>query len=261
MDDTLQLYLNRVARMTLLESYLGVLQHIQTSPKYKPSEDGTRQAVPFPGYTIVAPPWADDRQNEAFYQDLQQYQQELLTQMGEGLAVAVPPPSFHVTLADLIWNDAFRDAAAKSADYEAKLRSAIAESFAQCDTLKSPEPIRWEVLGAIVMTRAIGVCLVPKDEQSYDRVVQLRRAIYQNKNLMGLGVEQQYHLTAHVTLGYFGEIPKDLDRHRLAVMLSEFNNRWLECDRELVITRAELRQFADMTAYTREPDWPTLDFV
>lgn len=110
------------------------------------------------------------------------------------------------------------------------------------------------------MTRAIGVCLAPRDESSYEEIVQFRRAIYQNPSFMALGIEQQYHFTAHITFGYFGTIPSDLDRHQISTVLSDFNHQWMDSPQELLIKRAELRKFDDMTRYYREESWPVLEF-
>ncbi|HIK33449.1 MAG TPA: DUF1868 domain-containing protein [Oscillatoriales cyanobacterium M59_W2019_021] len=260
MDDTYQSYLKRVVQMTLPDAYAAKFQHIQESPKFVPNPNGVRQAAPFPGYSVITPPWQDDRANDEFYADLKTCGRQLLEICGSHLFVALPPDSLHLTIADLIWDSAYRDAA-QNPEFEGLLRDRIADTFRQCETaVTSRTPIRWQIIGFMVMTRAIGVCLVPKDEQSYDRIVQLRRAIYQNAKLIELGIEQQYHFTAHVTLGYWGEIPPDLDRDRLSQSLADLNHRWLDTSQEIWIQRAELRKFDDMTHYDRQPDWPVLEF-
>jgi len=259
LDDTYQVYVNRVARMTLPETYNSQLDHIQESPKYKPLPEGGRQAVRFPGYTIIAPPAPDDPDNRGFYDDLQACQQQLAEKLDPQFWVPVPPDSLHLTLADLIWNDAYRDAC-QDPEFEHKLQGAIAESFSAFKANLIDQPIRWQVLGMIVMTRAIGVCLAPRDEASYEEILQFRRAIYQNPSFRALGIEQQYHFTAHITFGYFGTIPSDLDRNHLNTVLSDFNHQWIDSPQELVIKRAELRKFDDMTNYYRSESWPVLEF-
>lgn len=259
MDDTYQVYVNRVARMTLPETYISQLDHIQESPKYKSLSDGRRQAVPFPGYTIITPPVPEDPDNRDFYAHLQASQQQLLEKLDPQLWVPVPPESLHLTLADLIWDSRYRDAS-QDPEFDQKLQAAIAESFSAFQANLIDQPIRWQVLGIIVMTRAIGVCLAPRDEGSYEEIVQFRRAIYQNPSFMALGIEQQYHFTAHITFGYFGSIPEDLDRSQMSTMLSDLNHQWMDSPQELLIKRAELRKFDDMTCYHREESWPILEF-
>jgi len=259
LDDTYQVYVNRVARMTLLETYISQLEHIQESPKYKLLPVGGLQAVPFPGYTIITPPVADDPDNRGFYDHLQACQQQLAEKFDSQLWVPVPADSLHLTLADLIWDSSYRDAS-QDPSFDHKLQGAIAESFSAFQANVSDQPIRWQVLGIIVMTRAIGVCLAPRDESSYEEIVQFRRAIYQNPSFMALGIEQQYHFTAHITFGYFGTIPSDLDRHQISTVLSDFNHQWMDSPQELLIKRAELRKFDDMTRYYREESWPVLEF-
>ena len=263
LDNNYQTYLNRVARMTLPEAYKSQVQHIQESFKFKPNSERVRQASPFPGYTVITPPYEEDAANSAFYNTLIQYQQQLLElPFHEGLIVPVPTNSLHFTLADLIWDSAYRDACESNPNFEEDLRSCFTEIFQSQDKLLylGNSSIRWQMLGLLVMPRAIGVCLVPQNEVCYGNIINLRRAIYQNPKLVGLGIEQHYHFTAHITLGYFGEIPSDLDRERLALMFSNLNQEWLPNSPEMVVTSAQLRKFDDMNRFYREPDWPILDF-
>ncbi|NJR40783.1 MAG: DUF1868 domain-containing protein [Leptolyngbyaceae cyanobacterium CSU_1_4] len=257
MDDSYQIYVNRVARMTLPEAYQSQVQHIQPSPKFQPSE-GQVQATPFPGYTVLTPPWTEDDQNHPFYQYLEHYQQQIIAQLEPEVFFPVPPSSFHMTLADLIWDSAYRHAS-ESPTFEAELQERVAQSLQKCK--KGEKPIHWQIMGLFLRTRAIGVCLAPSDEASYEQVLQVRQAIYQNPDLIALGIEQQYNFTAHVTLGYFGEAAATADRQSISQTLTALSQQALDVDspQEIWVHRAELRKFDDMTRYYREPDWAALD--
>ncbi|MGK7875880.1 MAG: DUF1868 domain-containing protein [Xenococcaceae cyanobacterium] len=257
MDETYQTYVNRVARLTLPATYNTQLQNIQESPKFQGG-----QAIPFPGYSVITPPGGEDSENFAFYNNLEASQQQLLQQLDIGLMIPVSSASFHITLADLIWENYYREAVKENSEFDRQLQERIRESFQQCQQdLAKGNHICWQLLGLMIRPRAIEVCLVPKDEESYERILQLRRSIYQNSSVIALGIEQQYHFTAHITLGYFGEISPNLDRDRLGTTLSAFNDRWLETEPQvLTIHRGELRKFHDMMHYYREPDWPVLEF-
>lgn len=258
MDETYQEYVNRVARLTLPDNYTTQLQNIQPSPKF-----AAGKAVPFPGYTITNTPSAENRENTTFYSNLAAYQQELLQKLGSQLTVALPSASFHMTLADLVWDLAYREAVKENPEFESKLQSNIATIFQQYqkDFPHSDRPITWQLLGLTIRPRAIIVCLVPKDESSYDRILQLRRYIYQNSSLIALGIAQQYDYTAHITLAYFSDIPADLNREMLYQTLCEFNDRYIESAPQiLTIASAELRKFDDMLKYYRQSNWPVLEF-
>lgn len=257
MDETYQTYVNRVARLTLPATYQTQLQNIQKSPKF---EEG--RAVPFPGYSAISPPGQEDSENSAFYSNLEASQQQLLQQLEQGLMVPVPPESFHLTVADLIWDSSYRDAVRENPEFDRQLQACIRESFQQYQQAAGEvSPVQWQLLGLLIFPRALAVGLVPKDEQAYEQILQLRRSIYQNSGLIALGIEQQYYFTAHITLGYFGEIPPHLDRDRLGNFLSTFNEQWLETEPQmLTVERVELRKFEDMIHYDREPDWPVLEF-
>ncbi|WP_375340373.1 DUF1868 domain-containing protein [Okeania sp.] len=245
--------------MTLLQSYKSQLEYIQPSPKFKKITDGQFEAVDFPGYTVITPPKEEESENSQFYHRLQKCQEQLIELLGKNLMIPLPSNSFHLTLADLIWESAFTNASQNNPQFEEKLRSCIAESFQELSTSTNGHQVQWQVFGIVVMTRAIGVCLVPKDGSSYQQILKLRRSIYQNPNFIALGIEQQYHLTAHVTLGYFGEIPSNLDIPNLADQISELNNQWLEVTSEILVHRGELRKFDNMIGYYRESDWPVVN--
>jgi hypothetical protein len=262
LDETFQTYLNRVARLTLPATHQAQLSHIQQSPKFKSLSDGSIEAVPFPGYTVTIPPWGEDSENGDFYKNLQEIQTQLSEKLDPGLFIPVPPESFHLTLADLIWDSAYCAVVRENPDFEEQLKERITPSFQLYQQSQSNgSMLCFQLLGLMIRPRAIAVCLAPKDEDTYNRMLQFRRAIYQNSGLMALGIEQQYHYTAHVTLGYFGEISSDLDRDRLLTTLSDISQTALtEEGIPLCAQRVELRKFDDMMRYYRQPDWPILEF-
>ncbi|MDJ0601339.1 MAG: DUF1868 domain-containing protein [Crocosphaera sp.] len=253
MDETYQIYVNRVASLTLPTTYQTQLKNIQKSPKFQ-----QRQPVSFPGYTVLTPPYQDDPINESFYHQLTLTQQQLIEKIETNFLIPVPPESFHFTLADLIWEDSYRNAAKADQDFDRKLKKAISDSFQTYEKLDLEKgQSQWEILGLLVFPRALVVGLVPCNELSYDKIFQLRRSIYQNQELIGLGVEQQYHFTAHITLGYFDEIPDDLDKSNLESVILSFNDQWIEKEPQiLTIEEVELRKFENMTQFLSEQSNP-----
>ncbi|WP_204368533.1 hypothetical protein [Neosynechococcus sphagnicola] len=77
--------------MTLVDTYRSQIQHLQESPKYRQSIPGKLEALPFPGYTVITPPWSEDPENDLIYQSLQVCQQQLLQQLMPGFMAAVTP--------------------------------------------------------------------------------------------------------------------------------------------------------------------------
>ncbi len=248
--------------MTLPETYRSQVQHIQDSPKYQRHAELGLEALPFPGYTIVSPPGLDDSaENQVLFPFLERIQQQLLKRLGPEVFAPVPSASFHLTLADLIWDSAYKHAIDTSDQFEVQLRDRIAQIFQSCDGMQQGTAIQFQVLGLMVMTRAIGVCLAPTDEGSYERILRFRRALYQNRELIGLGIEQQYYFTPHVTLGYFGTTPPIDKRATLAEDIIDLNQEWLDSEPQMFwVSQAELRKFDDMTRYYRESDWPVFQF-
>jgi hypothetical protein len=256
-DESYHTYLNRVAKMTLPATYESQVKNIQESPKFRLTEDGSRQPVSFPGYSVITPPGAEDPGNGGVYQDLAACQQQLRKQIEPDLLVLVEPASFHFTLADLIWDSAYRTALDANPDFESKLLDRIEDSFNiyQSSNVETA-PIRWQIMGLTVRPRAIEVSLVPKDEYSYNRIIAFRRAIYQSSSLISLGIEQQYYFTAHTTLAYFANVQQEIDRARLSDTLQEYNMHWLDHPQEILLAQGQLRKFTDMSTYARQPNFP-----
>ncbi|WP_373539885.1 DUF1868 domain-containing protein [Chamaesiphon sp.] len=257
MDESYHTYLNRVAKMTLPATYESQVKNLQESPKFKVAADGTRQPVSFPGYSAITPPGAEDADNSAVFKELAACQQQLFEKLEPDLLVLVDPASFHFTLADLIWDSAYRTAIDTNPDFESKLIDRIADCFKiYQDSIVETAPIRWQIMGLTVRPRAIEVSLVPKDEYSYDRIIAFRRAIYQSSSLISLGIEQQYYFTAHTTLAYFANVHQEIDRDRLSDTLQAYNMHWLDHPQEIILAQGQLRKFTDMYTYAREPNFP-----
>ncbi|MCC0176801.1 DUF1868 domain-containing protein [Waterburya agarophytonicola K14] len=257
MDESYQDYINRVARLTLPTACSMQLQTIQHSPKFVEGKP-----VSFPGYSAITPPMEEDNLNQDFYRQVETIQQQLSQQLETDLFIPLPASSFHFTLADLIWDESYRQAIAANAEFDRVLQQEVAASFQQYqESLSDKKPLTWQLWGVMARPRAIMACLVPKDRESYESVIQLRRYLYQNSGLVGLGIEQQYDITAHITLGYFDKIPPSLNRDRLCIVLSQINDRLLESELPVfTVKEAQLRKFDNMVDYHRQPEWATVKF-
>ncbi|MGD1918434.1 MAG: DUF1868 domain-containing protein, partial [Pleurocapsa sp.] len=233
------------------------LQTIQHSPKFVAG-----QPVSFPGYSVITPPTQEDTDNQEFYQQIETIQKQLSQQLETDFFIPLPSASFHFTLADLIWDESYRQVVSANSDFERALQAEIAASFQQYqESISNDKPLTWQLWGVMTRPRAIMACLVPKDQESYQSVIQLRLFLYQNAGLIGLGIEQQYDFTAHITLGYFDKIPPSLNRDRLCIVMSQINDRLLESELPVfTVKEAQLRKFDNMIDYHRQPDWATVKF-
>jgi hypothetical protein len=255
-DDNFNSYLNRVAKLTLPDTYASQINTLQESPKFE-LQGQKRVPASFPGYSIITPPAQDDLENQSFHSNLHECQQQIAKNVASDFVALVDPDSFHVTIADLVWDHTYTALVSRDPSFEEKLRQQIAQGF-QSYQQPTKEPVRWQIMGLMLRPRAIAISLVPVDEASYDRITAFRRSVYQNPGLMGLGVEQQYHFTAHVTIAYFGNVQQDFDRAGFSDMLQDINLQWIDRPQSMNISQVELRKFSDMTHYEREADWPTV---
>jgi hypothetical protein len=259
LDETYLTYLNRVAKLNLSATYESQIKTIQVSPKFKLDPESGWVPQPFPGYSIITPPANEDHDNKNLYQELKSCQEQLIKSLEANLIVPVAPESFHLTLADLIWDSAWENAVNSHPQFQQKLIQEITDSFnLYHHTYGEEKPIKWQLMGLMMRPRAISVTLVPKDEESYQRLTTLRRAIYQNSGLIGLGIEQHYYFVAHITIAYFGDINQSFSSKNLIETLQDLNMQWIDRPQELTISQAQLRYFSDMSNYQREENWPTV---
>ncbi len=257
MNETYQEYINRVGKLTLPSNHALQLKSIQKSPKFSQGK-----ALPFPGYSVITPPNCEDNLNSNFYSQVENLQQELNQFIDSGLIIPLPAPSFHFTIADLIWDSSYQQAVAENPNFSEQLRDQIKNSFSQYRNIKGQfSSIEWQLYGIAIRPRAIIFCLAPKDQESYQAIMKLRSCIYQNPGLMALGIEQQYDFTGHITLGYFGDIPENLNHDILSGTIAKINDLLLEDSLPVLkINRIELRQFDDMLTYHRQPDWAVVEY-
>lgn len=259
LDDQYQVYINRLMGMTRLEHYRSQWPLIQPSPKFDVLPNGSVKPTFFPGYTLTTPPGSQDPGNAQFFQRLEAVKQEFWQGVPADLAVPLPMETFHLTIADLIWDSTYRQQVESQPEYETKLRAQIAEVLSQQPTTGTA--IGLKALGFIVMTRAIAVCLAPNTEADYQRILQLRRSIYQTSDLLALGIDQQYHFTGHITLGYFtGGDGAAVDVEKLSEHIDRLNEVFLLDFPEFQLQRVELRKFENMLEFNRQADWPTWSF-
>lgn len=254
MDGNYQDYINRVVQMTLPSNYKQQVKNIQSSPKFV---DG--KPIDFPGYSVITPPWEEENINQEFYQYLQEVQQQITTQLPSNFFAPLPPKSFHLTLADLIWETDYIDAVKENPDFDHLLISEIDKIFREYQQLNSNLPtLELEVLGISIFPRAIAVCLAPT-ENSYDPIVKLRTLIYQNEQIIKLGIEQQYDFVGHITLGYFDKIEDNGDRDQIELKITEINDQLVAKNLPVFkLNQWELRKFTDMTNFIREENWGSI---
>ena len=68
---------------------------------------------------------------------------------------------------------------------------------------------------------------------------------------MGLGIEQRYHFTAHMTVVYFGNIAAELWKKSFIHLLLELNQKSIADSPTILVKHAELRKFNGVSLYYR----------
>ncbi|MGI0480710.1 DUF1868 domain-containing protein [Geminocystis sp. CENA526] len=256
MDGNYQNYINRVVQMTVPSNYKQQLKNIQSSPKFVEGKP-----VDFPGYSVITPPYTEDNYNKEFYHNLEDVLSPLVEKLGSDFFLGLPKESFHLTLADLIWEKSYTNAVKENPDFDNILISEIGKIFSEYNnaiTKTESLELCLEVIGLSIFPRAIALCLAPT-ENSYEPIIQLRQLIYQNEQIIKLGIEQQYDFVAHITLGYFNKIDENIDLNKVESVIKEVNDLWIEkSDHLFELKQFELRKFTNMINFIRQPEWATI---
>jgi hypothetical protein len=256
MDNNYQTYVNKTAQLTLPKNYLQQLKNIQNSAKFREGK-----AIYFPGFSVITPPGNDDSYNNEFYSQLKEFQAQIAQNLDSNLFIPIPPSSFHLTVADLIWEQDYEKSVKKNPNFDSLLIQEINAIFEEYKRgLTNSNPLQFELLGLSIFPRAITICLVPS-EKDYQEILTLRKYIYQNANIIKLGIEQHYDFNAHITLGYFDQIIPNLDLENIQNTLTSINDEWLEKNPpNFFINQIELRKFDDMTIYNPVPNCTTINY-
>ncbi|MBL1210746.1 DUF1868 domain-containing protein [Geminocystis sp. GBBB08] len=254
MDGNYQSYVNRVVQMTLPANYKQQLKNIQSSPKFI-----NGKPVDFPGFSIITPPSTEDNYNKNFYDSLRGFKYRLMEDLGHNFFLGLPSESFHLTLADLIWDKTYLNAVKENPNFDNILLSEVNKIFQEYQSfVTDAQSLELEVIGLSIFPRAIAVCLAPT-ESSYEPIVKLRQLIYQNEQIMKLGIEQHYDFAAHVTLGYFDKIDDNIDLAKVESIIKDVNDLWIENSANVFqLKQFELRKFTNMINYIRQPEWATI---
>lgn len=254
MDGIYQNYVNRVVQMTLPANYKQQLKNIQSSPKFI---DG--KPVEFPGFSIITPPSTEDNYNQEFYDSLRSFKYRLMEDLGQDFFLGLPSESFHLTLADLIWDKTYLNAVKQNPNFDEILVSEMAKIFEEYQSsIATNESLALEVIGLSIFPRAIAVCLAPT-EASYQPIIKLRQLIYQNEQIMKLGIGQHYDFAAHITLGYFDKIDENIDLDKVESIIKEVNDLWIENSANIFqLKQFDLRKFTNMINYIRKPEWASI---
>jgi hypothetical protein len=256
MDVHYQSYVNKVTKFSLPTNYSQQLKNIQTSPKFC-----NGKPINFPGFSVITPLGKADVNNIQFYKQLKQCQEKICQKLDSDLFIPIPVSTFHLTIADLIWEQDYQNAISLNPNFDFLLIQEINSIFEEYKSgLTNTNSLELELLGLSIFPRAIAICLVPS-EKDYEQIVKLRKYIYQNSHLIELGIEQNYDFIAHITLGYFGQIKPNLNLEQLAHILMSINDEWLaQNPSNFFISQLQLSKFEDMITYNSIPNSQIINY-
>lgn len=212
--------------------------------------DSGWQPEPFHGVTVITPPCADDTVNHGLYVALADLQQAVIQRFGLADIGLLPVSSLHMTVADLLYAADYRPYR-QDADRASDLHQQIAGVFESVGRM----PVQaWRVRGLSAFGAGVTAVLdcAPDD---YQRLMRLRAAIYDLP-----GVAHPGTFTAHISF-FYRQYTDPAVGARLAGILTALNHQvdWQALP-AFQVYRAELRAFADMAAYSRQPGWPVYVF-
>ena len=246
-DGTLKDYSQRIDHWTSRQGWLTSLAKIETSEKFR---DGVAQ--PIAGCTLITPPHGESERCSAVYSEIHNARSTILEMLGVRFNL-VPRACLHVTAADVLSGAQYESVRLSVPDLEVRLRDRMSTLFDGQAKLNSP--LEWQVSGLAFFQHALVAVLAPRSERDYAPIQRLRQDIYGDGALRALGVKTPLPFVAHVTLGYYEEVPPPEIRQGWLNKYRALQTRLGLADGAFMIDCLDLRWFKDMTAYHRyEPN-------
>lgn len=182
--------------------------------------------------------------------------------------VPVPDDTLHMTLADLISQQAYV-LNVKESKRERELIDEVKNIFDDFTSNNQHDIPQMKLKGLSLVPQS-PVCLVaivdPRTPKDCTTLMELRRFIHDRSPiLIDMGVKRQFPYVFHITLAYIeGFLSKD-DRNQLKDKILELNKSIFHNSKVIPfnILSAELRKFDDVSRFDRDPDdtlWPVVNF-
>lgn len=260
MELTYREYLAYVEKVLKEETIRELAGQVKTLGKFRESSEGQWEPVAYPGYTVITPTLADDRENIGFYGLLSDIGEELFWKILFPGIVWAPTIAQHMTIGRLISGDVFVSRILNSREEE--LLFSLNKLFTKVSNrgiLGNSGTLRYEVKGLSIFPQGVIAAIVsPAAEDDYRRLQIFREYLYTDQVLMNLGVERKRSFHGHITLFYIEEELSEKDKSLLADAVIDINRRFFSMPLPFNIGRAEVRKFDNFTEFYRKDQWPVL---
>ena len=217
------------------------------------------------GSTIITPEQRDETnsRNLDTYEELQRISEEILQSLSEPTRFKLAPApseSMHMTLADLVSGPAYSEHVRAN---ERAFREAVDGVFRKLPPT-GPQ-VRMRVAGVSVFDIGVVVAVLRGRRtyaRGFDRWNRFRNAIYADRVLRETyGVSGWEPHVGHITLFYVEDLLLREERDKLAQGLIKVNERFKDGRKlRFNVEKGEMRDFEDMSEYTREAVWPAYVF-
>jgi len=220
-------------------------------------ERGQWQPQPYPGFALLSLLSATGR-NEGVAQALRAAQRKLVGALppDTDLLCALPPDSFHQTVANLASAERLQDLARRGAD-EATLPGLVAEALeSHAPPAMDEEPPVMRLIGLAFFRSAIGALGVFDSAGSYRRILAFRNAVYQSAPMALLDLVRSRPFVGHVTLAYIERKPSGWEACRLLATVEAINEAFAKTEPLVAMPEARLCQYQDLSRFWTRPEWP-----
>ena len=241
MDGDFEQYEARLATWLNPTAWHRQLEVVKASPKLC-----NGQPSRFRGVSVLSASGAKEQCNQRCLAWLSEMQNHLRTTFSDGDFFWLPPDHLHLTIADLIAGPIYESSVQEEDDFEHRFVQAL--DSIRTKRAQSAKPLRWRPAGIVFFEHAIGCVLTPFADKDYSPLVQLREMIYNNDELLALGVKLPRPYIAHFTLGYFASAPTQEKKASWLAHYEDVSSLFLT-EREWVVSGAELVSFDDMITY------------
>lgn len=174
----------------------------------------------------------------------------------EGVMFALPPESFHQTIANLLSNQNFHESIVQQGleeSYPEILQHAINELP---NTNPSEESVEMSLIGLTAFGSCIAVLGTIEEKTQYQKVMGFREGIYTNPSLNQLNIARTRPFVGHITLFYVAKPLTGFQKNCLCSIINDCNTQLQQQQFKVKLNEVQLRAYKNLTQFLYQQHFP-----
>lgn len=212
----------------------------------------------YEGFAVVS--MVDDTPINSYLSfQLEDLQDELITNLDLRSYYLLPKSSFHQTIANTLSDERFKQFV-YGRGLESDFPSWVSRAYQNISISASPSAIRMKLIGLSIFHTAIGILGIIESEDEYSRITSFRSQFYDDAQLKSVDVRMTRPFIGHITLAYIEAEVNVEEKVKLADVVNRINEKIRQTSYYFLISRAELRRYHHLAEFKKHSSYPTFNF-